>query len=92
MSLHDKLRKKEDNWHFTLLCASYKGSFYEAFFQFVRKSMKSIVSKATFNKIDLLTLVRDKQILNNHPLTKLLSYTNDLSALTPNMIFTSVTC
>ena len=55
--------------------------------------MKSIVGEATLDEFDLLSLMTEiERILNNCPITQLPSQSDDLSALTPNMILTGVTC
>ena len=92
-NLHNELRQVNTNWNFNPPCASHQGGFYETFFRLVRKLMKSIVGEATLDEFDLLTLMTEiEHILNNRPITQLPSQPDDLSALTPNMILTGVTC
>ena len=76
--------------------ASHQGGIYEAIIRLVRKTMASMVADRhlrTLTDEGLLTLFKEIEcILNNRPLTRVVTGLGDVEALTPSMLLTGSVC
>ena len=84
-AFQDAMLRDQITWHFGLLLD--QNGFTEAFFRLVRKIFRSVVGEATLDEFDLLTMVTEiESVLNDRPITHLLSTPDDFDALTSSMI------
>jgi transposase InsO family protein len=85
--ISDRLRRDEVQWHFNPPEASHQGGVWERMIRSVRKILKALLLEQIVSDETLLTLLAEvERILNDRPLTPVSDSTQDMEALTPNMI------